>query len=48
LSTSLTQGLLSEVRRILKPNGIFLFHTPNALSYATLMARMVPEALKSG
>jgi len=38
--------LLSEVRRILKPNGIFLFHTPNALSYATLMARMVPEALK--
>ena len=40
------RALLSEVHRILKPNGIFLFHTPNALSYATLMARIVPESLK--
>lgn len=40
------RALLSEVYRVLKPNGIFLFHTPNALSYATLMARLVPEALK--
>lgn len=39
-------ALLSEARRVLKPNGIFLFHTPNTLSYATLMARLVPETLK--
>jgi SAM-dependent methyltransferase len=40
------QALLGEVSRVLKPQGIFLFHTPNALSYATLMARIVPEGLK--
>jgi SAM-dependent methyltransferase len=42
------QALLSEARRVLKPQGIFLFHTPNALSYATIMARLVPERLKAG
>jgi SAM-dependent methyltransferase len=40
------RALLCEVSRVLTPNGIFLFHTPNALSYATLMARLVPEGLK--
>ncbi len=40
------RALLCEVSRVLKPNGIFLFHTPNALSYATLVARLVPEGLK--
>jgi SAM-dependent methyltransferase len=40
------QALLLEVSRVLKPQGIFLFHTPNALSYATLMAGLVPEGLK--
>lgn len=39
-------ALLSEAFRVLRPNGVFLFHTPNTLSYATLMARLVPEALK--
>jgi SAM-dependent methyltransferase len=40
------RALLSEVHRVLRPNGIFLFHTPNALSYATLIARVVPEGIK--
>ena len=39
--------LLSEASRVLKPNGLFLFHTPNTLSYATLLARLVPEGLKT-
>jgi len=35
-----------EISRVLKPRGAFLFHTPNALGYPTLLARMVPEAVK--
>ncbi len=38
--------LLREVRRVLKADGIFLFHTPNLRSYATLMATLVPERMK--
>jgi SAM-dependent methyltransferase len=40
------EAVLTEALRVLKPNGIFLFHTPNARSYATLMARLIPEPLK--
>lgn len=36
----------SEINRVLKPGGIFLFHTPNALGYPTVINRMVPEQLK--
>lgn len=32
-----------EVYRVLAPGGIFIFHTPNALGYGVLMARLVPE-----
>ena len=35
-----------EVYRVLKPGGLFLFHTPNALGYLTIGARLVPEVLK--
>lgn len=35
-----------EIRRILKPEGIFLFHTPNAFGYGVFMARLAPEWLK--
>lgn len=35
-----------EIYRILKPGGIFLFHTPNAIGYPTLINKMVPEKLK--
>jgi SAM-dependent methyltransferase len=36
-----------EIHRILRPKGIFLFHTPNALGYGVLLSRLVPESLKS-
>ena len=35
-----------EINRVLKPGGIFLFHTPNAGGYPTLLTKLVPEALK--
>ena len=37
-----------EVFRILKPGGLFVFHTPNAYGYTTISARMIPEAMKAG
>jgi ubiquinone/menaquinone biosynthesis C-methylase UbiE len=37
-----------EIRRVLKPTGMFIFHTPNANGYTTVAARMVPEFMKSG
>jgi ubiquinone/menaquinone biosynthesis C-methylase UbiE len=36
-----------EVNRVLAPGGLFIFHTPNAHGYGTVMARMVPERFKS-
>jgi ubiquinone/menaquinone biosynthesis C-methylase UbiE len=38
---------LSEIKRILKPGGIFIFHTPNALNYAFRVASIVPQAIKT-
>ena len=35
-----------EINRILRPKGIFLFHTPNAYGYGVLLSRLVPESLK--
>lgn len=35
-----------EIARVLKPGGAFLLHTPNAIGYPTLLARVVPEAMK--
>ena len=35
-----------EIRRVLKPGGSFLFHTPNVFGYTTLAARAIPEAWK--
>lgn len=37
---------LLEIRRVLSKGGILIFHTPNKISYATLMARMIPEHIK--
>jgi SAM-dependent methyltransferase len=35
-----------EVARVLKPGGVFVFHTPNARGYPTLLARALPEVIK--
>ncbi len=36
----------SEIFRILRPGGLFIFHTPNANSYQTVCARLIPGTLK--
>jgi ubiquinone/menaquinone biosynthesis C-methylase UbiE len=36
-----------EISRILKPGGVFIFHTPNRRGYLTMMARAVPEWAKN-
>jgi SAM-dependent methyltransferase len=35
-----------EVWRVLEPDGLFIFHTPNALGYVAMLARMVPDTIK--
>jgi ubiquinone/menaquinone biosynthesis C-methylase UbiE len=35
-----------EISRILKPGGVFLFHTPNAIGYPTLLNKLAPEMIK--
>lgn len=37
---------LKEVSRLLSKGGKLIFHTPNSCSYATLMARIIPEYIK--
>jgi SAM-dependent methyltransferase len=35
-----------EIARVLRPGGLFLFHTPNLHSYSTRLAQIVPDAIK--
>lgn len=35
-----------EVARVLRPGGVFIFHTPNASGYFTALTRRVPESWK--
>lgn len=35
-----------EINRILKPGGIFIFHTPNIFGYTTAIARLIPNIVK--
>jgi len=37
---------LKELRRLLKPNGLFIFHTPNGRFYMTVLASHIPERIK--
>lgn len=37
----------TEVARVLRPGGLFLFHTPNARAFPTALARMLPDAVKA-
>jgi len=39
-------SLFNELRRILKPGGKFVFHTPNKYGYNTIAARLLPEFAK--
>jgi ubiquinone/menaquinone biosynthesis C-methylase UbiE len=37
---------LSEVNRVLKPGGRFIFHTPNKYGYSLLLTKWIPDSLK--
>lgn len=39
--------VLESVRRVLRPGGLFIFHTPNRNSMPATIARMMPQALKN-
>jgi ubiquinone/menaquinone biosynthesis C-methylase UbiE len=38
--------VLAEVRRVLRPNGLFIFHTPNSRCLVIRVARITPQRLK--
>ena len=37
---------LAEIRRMLKPGGLFVFHTPNYRNYMIFIASLVPDLIK--
>jgi ubiquinone/menaquinone biosynthesis C-methylase UbiE len=42
------ERLLQEVCRVLKPGGLFLFHTPNANYFEVAIARKIPTGVMKG
>jgi ubiquinone/menaquinone biosynthesis C-methylase UbiE len=38
---------LSGIERLLKPNGLFIFHTPNYWHYSAFIPSLVPQGLKN-
>lgn len=40
------ETVLNEIRRVLKPGGILLFHTPNKSGWTTRVGGSMPESLK--
>jgi len=38
--------IFKEINDILKPNGIFIFHTPNLYGYVALLSKIIPEGLQ--
>lgn len=41
------EAQFAEINRILRPGGVFLFHTMNTRGYLTFLSRLVPEGLKT-
>lgn len=37
---------LREIARVLRPNGLLVFHTPNLRGYPTVVAKLIPEFVK--
>lgn len=35
-----------EIKRILRSDGIFIFHTPNNLGYTTVLSKLIPKKMK--
>ena len=40
-------AILTEIRRVLTPGGIFLFHTPNFWNYQIVLAYLLPQGIKN-
>jgi len=40
------QFVLRELKRVLSPGGLFVFHTPNAWNYLVILARLFPYRVK--
>jgi SAM-dependent methyltransferase len=40
------ERILAEIKRVLTPGGVFLFHTPNLYHWGIVLARCVPDKLK--
>ena len=40
-------AMLQEIRRILKPGGLFIFHTPNYLNCKIIVSSLIPQFLKN-
>jgi SAM-dependent methyltransferase len=40
------KGSFQEIFRILKPGGLFIFHTPNVYGYDTMLGRLIPDRSK--
>jgi len=39
-------GVFLEFRRVLKPSGVLIIHTPNLLGYCTMASAWMPESIK--
>lgn len=40
------ESTFKEINRILKPHGIFIFHTPNIYGYKAILSRIIPDKMK--
>jgi 2-polyprenyl-3-methyl-5-hydroxy-6-metoxy-1,4-benzoquinol methylase len=38
---------LQHVSKLLKPGGLFIFHTPNYLNYQTILVSLLPQGIKN-